>query len=453
MGCTRLTRRILQKHPRQDLVNILQELSENSRPVEERLSEIKELLQQHPDIVKYCGSQKYPAMHTAAINDESQVMELLIQHDADIEAKDATDHRTPLFFTITKQSIRCFQLLLEKGANVNAVGRDGKSVLHVAVEHNVKHGKMVRELIRRGASLKYTIVKSGYTPIHTAACIGDYELLKMFLKHDRNAANFCDRKGNVPLHLSAEKGHKYSCNILLQYGANIDVNNKMKETPLHLAVKGSFISTCEELLISHCNINSEDKDGNTALLSSTASNKRCSKDILELLLQHKADIYVKRPNGDSALHLAAKAGYPDKCLLLVQAGADCNLQNVNGMTPLHYATKKGFTECSAVILNLPLNGDSNQYFIPVNVLCEEEEEEEEEDEGKEKDVVCGGRAQCTVFHSSVDVNVKDNDGKMPIHYAVEKGSKECVMQLLKRKANIVIATPDGDTPLHLAARA
>nr|XP_045619763.1 transient receptor potential cation channel subfamily A member 1 homolog isoform X2 [Procambarus clarkii] len=430
-------------HTTEALVARLHQLcTTTSGPVADRLQEVEELLQRCPGIINQRGSRNHPAIHTAAENDEHQVMEVLIRQGADIEALGGSHSVTPLICAITRQAQRCFKLLIEKGANVRAVGGDKKCVLQVAVEQSRDNGGMVAVLLDQGASLQDKEPKSGHTPVHTATLIGDPEVLQLLLRHCPDAANIIDNRDNTPLHLAAEKGHRDCCSVLLKFGANMAACNKLKETPLHLAVRASFKSTCEMLLSKCENINSKDNNGDTPLICSAASQKHSSKDILELILQYKPDVNITNSNGDNALHVVAKRGYHEKCWLLVAAGADCNYRNQAGLTPLHYATKKKFPECCAAILNLPFTDDP--YQSSMLKACDKQE-----DRGN----VINDCVDSMSTTRLADVNITSKEGKTPLHYSLEKGSVECCMLLLKRRAKVVLPTLSGDTPLHLAAYA
>src|SRR6185312_8461130 len=61
------------------------------------------------------------------------------------------------------------------------------------------------------------------------------------------------------------------------------------------------------------------------------------KDVVEFLLQNKADIKAKSDSGWTALHAAAYHGHKDVAELLVANKADVNARENYGYTPLHMA--------------------------------------------------------------------------------------------------------------------
>lgn len=78
-------------------------------------------------------------------------------------------------------TVEMMQLLLEYGANVNAVGKHGCSPLHQTVLY-AGQDNMQRFLLDSGADMN---VKNhhGYTPLHTAVCRGNVAAVRMLLEY------------------------------------------------------------------------------------------------------------------------------------------------------------------------------------------------------------------------------------------------------------------------------
>ena len=51
----------------------------------------------------------------------------------------------------------------------------------------------------------------------------------------------------------------------------------------------------------------------------------------------------------------------------------------------------------------------------------------------------------------IDINVRDNEGRTPLHHACIKGYSEIVRQLLVKQVMVNIQSNEGYSPLHCAA--
>ena len=84
-----------------------------------------------------------------------------------IERKD-NESRTPLYWATRNGHINMMRLLLEKGANVNALDKDGRTHLHWAVDD--KHDVM-KLFLEKGAYVNAQDT-TGLTPLHWTAING-----------------------------------------------------------------------------------------------------------------------------------------------------------------------------------------------------------------------------------------------------------------------------------------
>lgn len=85
----------------------------------------------------------------------------------------------PLHIAITRGHLSAFRLLLDRGADPNAIDGTGSTALHVAVRGG--HHTMVRELLRYGASTS-VVDAAGWVPLHYAAETGDEQCLGILLQ-------------------------------------------------------------------------------------------------------------------------------------------------------------------------------------------------------------------------------------------------------------------------------
>ena len=216
-------------------------------------------------------------------------------------------------------------------------------------------------------------------PLMKAVKEGKVDEIKRLLKIEafKKNVNQQDEDGNTALLFAAEYGFEDILNLLIGTGADPNLPDFKKRTPLMTAAyrgKANIVTKLLEIDSLKKNINAQDKDGDTALIFAA---KRGYDNILDLLLQEGADpnlrnfkertplmeatkrgkanivtklleidslkknINAQDKDGDTALIFAAKRGSDDIMDLLLQAGADPNLSNFKERTPLMEATKRG----------------------------------------------------------------------------------------------------------------
>lgn len=85
----------------------------------------------------------------------------------------------PLHIAITRGHISAVRLLLDRGADPNAVDGTGSTALHAAVRGG--HHTMVRDLLRYSANTSM-VDAAGWLPLHYAAETGDEHCLGILLQ-------------------------------------------------------------------------------------------------------------------------------------------------------------------------------------------------------------------------------------------------------------------------------
>lgn len=141
--------------------------------------------------------------------------------------------------------------------------------------------------------------------------------------------------------------------------------------------------------------------GHTAL---QAGSQNGNLDVIQVLLNHNADVEIQDKDGDRAVHHAAFGDEAGAISLLAKASADLNARNRRRQTALHIAINKG-------------------HFNVVKTLL---------------DLGC---------HTSL----QDAEGDTPLHDAISKEQDEMVALLLKFDANIKLQNNSGFNALHHAS--
>ena len=123
--------------------------------------------------------------------------------------------------------------------------------------------------------------------------------------------------GWTPLFLAARKGETDLVNFLLSHGADVNVKSSLRNrTAIMEAVRNRSVETVKALLTANPDVDAVDWEGYTGLMFAAVSGQR---DIVDVLLNHGADVNVKNKVGSSALMMAS--GYPNVHKKLKAAGA------------------------------------------------------------------------------------------------------------------------------------
>ena len=151
-------------------------------------------------------------------------------------------YRFPLLAALSKDHVEIAELLLELGANVDALEATGETILLAVLSH-FRHNlvNIVKFLLKHGADVNRRN-KDAETPLHLAIRQDRSKVPKILLEHgaDANAVNI---DGMTPLHILSDgwienEGDALNyASILLKHGADMNRRDKDNETPFHLAIR------------------------------------------------------------------------------------------------------------------------------------------------------------------------------------------------------------------------
>lgn len=169
-------------------------------------------------------------LHRAAIGGHDNVLSLLLEHHAAIEAR-CKRQRTPLHWASLVGCDQTSQILLDKGAPLCA-SDDGRSqALHLAAIGG--HAKLVDLLIKRGASINAVDSYTG-TPLYRAAETGSESCVRLLLDSGADV-NLANQFNQTALHRAADIGHFGVAKLLLERGADFRLKDYYGWTPFYRA--------------------------------------------------------------------------------------------------------------------------------------------------------------------------------------------------------------------------
>ncbi|KAI0263653.1 ankyrin repeat-containing domain protein, partial [Gloeopeniophorella convolvens] len=153
--------------------------------------------------------------------------------------------RTPLYDFPDSKSMDVVQLLLDRGASIDAAKNNGGTALHIASLNG--HLEIVRLLLDRGASIGAAENNGGGTALHIASLNGHLEVVRLLL--DRGASIDASTGRNATaLHIESQKGHLEVVRLLLDRGASIDASMCSGATALYIASRKGHLEVVRLLL-------------------------------------------------------------------------------------------------------------------------------------------------------------------------------------------------------------
>lgn len=185
------------------------------------------------------------ALHCAIASftgvDFREMVNLLIEKGASVNAQDA-DGLSPLHYAVAKGDRLVVEMLIGKGANVNVVSKLGLTLLHVAAENNDTSELLEFLLTLRSETITNALlVKTATrTVLHCAAAAGKDVATSFLLAHAADP-NIADLTGITPLHAAVDskvvtEGRVEVVRLLLAKGAQPNAADiHLLKTPLHWA--------------------------------------------------------------------------------------------------------------------------------------------------------------------------------------------------------------------------
>ena len=196
-----------------------------------------------------------------------------------------------------------------------------------------------------------------------------------------------DADGTTALHWAAHAADAQLVHDLLNAGADVRAQNDYGATPMSAAAEIGATSVMKELLEAHADVESPNSESQTALMLVARTGRL---DAAELLLKHGAKVDAREEwGGQTALMWAAAQSQPQMVRLLLAHGANANAS----------ATARDWQRRVTA-------------------------------EGRPKDMTHGGLT--------------------PLLYAAREGCVQCARELMRHKADLNLADPDGITPLVMA---
>ena len=395
-----------------------------------------------------------------------QTVQTIIDHEADVNAMNSRG-QTSLWFACCNGQKEYVKILLDTGADPNIVDKNEESCLHAAI-YGSCCTETTQNIIDHGAQVN-SVNKDGATALLLACRTAQKQSVKLLLKAQADP-NIPDSDGDTSLHEAiAADCDKETLQEIIDCGANVNAVNKRGMTALLLGCSFGHMDSVKVLLEAGADPNVIDKIGYSCMFA--AVDGRCSREILQELMEHGAHVDTKRKDGTTALLCACRTGQSESVKFLLEAGADANISKPDGNTSLHIAVSGN---CSKEALQkliengVSINAVNNKNMTALTLACELAKTEHMNlllEKGSDPNICdvygntslhlavhgcCTHKSLQDIITHQVYVNAQNNNGQTALLLACIYRQQNMIKLLLENGSYADIPDNAGNTSLHTA---
>ncbi|XP_062607116.1 ankyrin-1-like [Saccostrea cucullata] len=413
------------------------------------------------------------SLHLAVEYGFFEDVELLIHRGSDKNATDA-EKQTPLHIACSTNNQNIVKVMIKEGANIEMLNSKNESPVSIALNNGFQDILMCFMLTCPFQKFKFLLQKCcfknvQFSQIHPTLCgfdgvmqyllsICPIENFELLLENN----DFSSK--STPLHLAVKGGFISVVESLVDYGCNVNAVDERNETPLHIACSLNDMKSVKLLVKANAHIIMSELSNESPICVAARLRfeeivkyllENCSTENMKLLLE-KCDVTSTFYKGKTPLHIAVEHDYNEHVEKLIIRGANINARDENGDTPLHVACASNFKNIVRILLKqgaeVEMYNSNNETPLLISIT-------------KGSVEILHDFMYTTPYQKFKSLLEKCNIEKLhlspqlPLAAALRKGSEETVQYLLKscpiKKIELLFdkslsANLSAKTPLHVA---
>jgi ankyrin repeat protein len=236
-----------------------------------------------------------PLKEAIIARDAGKIDAVLKRRSSLIRASDALGNNAIHWSVLTRQ-LDFIERFARLGTPIDAQRADGQTPVLLAVNgatdywYRATRGKSHPSLRNSSAIVGYLLALGANYTISVAAALGDQERVEQLLRKDAGLARRLDSARVSPLSYAAGEGHLHIVRILLEHGAdpNIQETSAPSGMALFNACCGNHVEVAQLLLEHGANPNAGSDSSGCCLTIGEVHHARQAKPLQQLLRQHGA---------------------------------------------------------------------------------------------------------------------------------------------------------------------
>jgi ankyrin repeat protein len=407
---------------------------------------------------------KVPPLSAAIKDDLDTVVRRLLDDGADIECREAELGYTPLHRAIVSRRPDMVKLLLDRGANIDATDMAENEPLLLFFLSASTDRRRRRRLDRLAEGKTDGFKRLASILISETALL--LTIARYLLEGGANM-EVKDAEGRTPAIIASEESSVDMLQLLVEHGANIEAYDREINTPLNIAAVGNSPTSLAKvafLLKSGANVETVNYWGLTPLLSATSIG---GYEAVRLLVRHGANLEARSRSQRTALLEAVYRDFDYVAKILIDLGADIEVQDISGVSPLGYAAIRGDPDLTALLLQRHASTESkdNEGRTPLGSVASWNPDMEKPTQHSHTLTSQHGYARRPpgrgfledvielLLKHGANIEARDNYGRTPLANAARNKWLNLVQFLLDHGADPDARDVDGEKPIDLARAA